>query len=89
MQGWAPKSMLFQDVFLGTLLVDFMLPLCENCQFEDPFKTPVGAKMGFEIDQTAPKVLEIRSLVPARASQDPTGAQTAAQSTPRLDFGRL
>ena len=33
-----PKIMFFQDAFLDTIFVDFMLVLYENARFGDPFK---------------------------------------------------
>ena len=84
-----PKKYVFSKCFprypFGCFYVAFMRKL----SIWGPLQNPVGAKMGFKTDQVVPKVQKIQSLGHARASLDPTGAQTAAQSTPRLYLGRF
>ena len=51
------KIMFFQDAFLDTLFVSFMLILYKNNRFWDRFKIQWAPKIDFQIDQVAPKTL--------------------------------
>ena len=50
-----PKIMFFQDAFLDTIFVDFMLVLYENARFGDPFKIQWAPKSNPKSTKWRPK----------------------------------